>query len=130
VGNGVQEGEIVKALRMVIGVDDTQPERLQFFPRMPFDWTEISVEKYPVVFVSDGKMQSTQLQYKLERTEHGMNLQIRADEALGTIATRLGPFEKQPDARDILVNGSSPAGAKVEKSGDSWWVRFEMTIGP
>ena len=45
-GNGVQEGEIVKTLRIVMGVDDTQPDRLQFFPRMPYGWKEMDVEKY------------------------------------------------------------------------------------
>ncbi len=49
-GNGVQEGEIVKTLRLVMGVDDTHLERLQFFPRMSYDWNEVAVSKYPVVF--------------------------------------------------------------------------------
>ena len=44
-GNGVQEGEIVKTLRMVIGMDDTHPDRLQFFPRLPYDWKQIEVGK-------------------------------------------------------------------------------------
>ena len=48
-GNGVQEAEIIKTLRLVIGVDDTQPDRLQFYPRLPLKWTEITVKKYPVL---------------------------------------------------------------------------------
>ena len=55
-GNGVQEAEIVKTLRLVIGVDDTQPARLHFFPRMPLGWTEMSVDKYPVLCRARGKL--------------------------------------------------------------------------
>ncbi len=54
-GNGVQEAEIVKTLRLVIGVDDTVPGHLQFYPRMPYGWSEMAVEKYPVLFESSGE---------------------------------------------------------------------------
>ncbi len=129
-GNGVQEGEIVKTLRLVIGVDDTHPNRLQFFPRMPFDWNEVAVDKYPVAFEKSGKMEVTQLHYTLDRIGKGMKLQIASDEELGPVAMRLGPFEQQPDKSDILVNGTSPAGISIEHSGDSWWARFTIVVGP
>ncbi|MGH7980470.1 MAG: hypothetical protein ACREE6_13925, partial [Limisphaerales bacterium] len=127
-GNGVQEGETVKTLRLVIGVDDTQAGRLQFYPRMPYGWSEIAVEKYPVVFEDAGKMETTFLCYKLERAADGMKLQISADKDLGTVAMRLGPFEKQPETSDVQVNGQTPADASVEQSGDSWWVKFTAPV--
>ena len=40
-GNGVQEAEIVKTLRLIIGVDDTQPARLQFFRECPMTGTRL-----------------------------------------------------------------------------------------
>lgn len=129
-GNGVQEGETIKTLRLVIGVDDTHPDRLQFYPRMPYDWNEIAVEKYPVVFEDSGKMETTFLRYKLKRTSHGMTLQISADKDLGLVAMRLGPFEKKPKVSDVRVNGQNPAGASIEHCGDSWWVRLTMSVGP
>lgn len=128
-GNGVQEAEIVKTLRMVIGVDDTQPGRLQFYPRMPYDWKEITVNKYPVLFENSGKLQNTFLNYNLVRSNNGMKLEISADEALGPVVMRLGPFEKKPEISKISVNGQSPTGAVVEHSGDSWWVRFSANVG-
>jgi hypothetical protein len=128
-GNGVQEAEIVKALRLVIGVDDTRPNRLQFYPRLPYGWSEMTVEKYPVVFEDAGKMETTFLRYKLQRTRRGMKLEISADQDLGTVAMRLGPFEKQPEISDVRVNGQTPAGATIEQSGDSWWVKCVMPIG-
>jgi hypothetical protein len=129
-GNGVQEAEIVKTLRLVIGVDDTQPNRIQFYPRMPYGWNEISVEKYPVLFEQSGKMETTFMNYKLERSGNKMNLQISSGKDLGPVATRLGPFENQPEASNVRVNGKIPAGASVQRSGDSWWVRFTLPVGP
>ncbi len=64
-GNGVQEAEIVKALRIMIGVDDTRPDRLRFFPRMPYGWSKIVVEKYPILFEHSGKMETAFIHYKL-----------------------------------------------------------------
>ncbi len=128
-GNGVQEAEIVKTLRMVIGVDDTQPERLQFYPRIPYGWNEMAVDQYPVLFEGAGKMETGFLQYKLRRSGKGMTLEISADKALGPVAMRLGPFEKQPKVSDLRVNGQIPAVASIGQSGDSWWVRFTANIG-
>jgi hypothetical protein len=128
-GNGVQEGEIIKTLRLVIGVDDTQPNRLQFYPRMPYDWNEMAVARYPVLCENTGKMETAYLTYKLRRAGRGMKLEISADRQLGPVAMRLGPFEKQPEAANIRVNGQSPAGASVEHSGDSWWVKFTTAVG-
>lgn len=128
-GNGVQEAEIVKALRLVIGVDDTHPDRLQFFPRLPYDWNKIAVTRYPVLFETDGTTATARLDYNLERSSNGMELAISADRAIGPVAIRLGPFEKQPAVSDIRINGRTPARAVVESSGDSWWVRFEAKIG-
>lgn len=128
-GNGVQEGEIIKMLRLVIGVDDTQPNRLQFYPRLPYHWQEMAVARYPVLYENAGKMETAYLTYKLRRTGKGMKLEISVDRQIGPMAMRLGPFEKQPDVANILVNGQSPAGASIEHSGDSWWVKFTTAVG-
>lgn len=128
-GNGVQEGEIVKTMRIVIGADDTQPDRLQFFPRMPYDWKEIAIEKYPIVFDASGKLKTAFLSYKLKRSGDKMDLKISSDNDLGPVVMRLGPFVKQPEASSVRVNGKSPAETSVEHSGDSWWIRFAMPIG-
>lgn len=127
-GNGVQEGEIVKTLRLVLGIDDTRPNRLQFYPRMPYGWTQMAVSKYPVLFDNDGKRETTALQYSLRRSGRSMKLEIGADSDLGPVAMRLGPFEKQPKVSAIQVNGETPSGAVAEHSGDSWWVRFTANI--
>ena len=129
-GNGVQEAETVKALRMVIGVDDTQPERIQVFPRMPYDWNEIVIDNYPVLFEHMGKTDTAVIRYKLTRTTNRMDLNISADKELGDTTIRLGPFKRQPSPSSIQVNGDVPTETSIRHSGDSWWVRFTTSVGP
>lgn len=128
-GNGVQQAEIIKALRLMIGVDDTQPSRLQFFPRMPYGWSDMAVEKYPVLIERSGKTESALLRYKLNRSGDAMKLAISSDKELGPVVMRLGPFEKKASVSTVLVNGTHPE-VSVEQSGDSWWARFTMPVGP
>jgi len=129
-GNGVQEAEIVKVLRLVIGVDDTHPDRVRFYPRMPCGWTEMAVEKYPVLFERAGKMETARLNYKLERSDKTMKLQTTCDTDLGPVAMRLGPFQKRPGASSVWVNGKRPQTVSIQHSGDSWWAGFVVPIGP
>jgi hypothetical protein len=127
-GNGVQEAEIIKTLRIVIGLDDTRPDRLRFFPRMPYGWNKIAVEKYPVLFNNSGKIETAFIKYKLERKNNRMELEIASDKKLGEVAFRLGPFGKQPGKQSVKVNGKYPE-TLVEQSGDSWWAKFTMPVG-
>jgi hypothetical protein len=127
-GNGVQEAEIIKALRIVIGVDDTRPDRLQFYPRMPYDWKEMAADQYPVLFDQSEKTAIAHLNYKLSRAGDKMNLEISSDKELGPVAMRLGPFEKRPTASNVRVNGNIPAQTSIDHSGDSWWVKFTMPV--
>ena len=127
-GNGVQEAEIVKILRILVGVDDNEPQRVRIMPRMPFGWSEIAVAKYPVLVERNGKTETARLQYRLVRAQGRMNLKISANQELGPVAMRLGPFANQPQASDVEVNGKHPAKAEVAKSGDSWWVSFMAPV--
>lgn len=128
-GNGVQEAEIVKMYRILIGVDDNEPKRLRVMPRMPYGWSEIAVDRYPALVESDGKIETAQLHYSLRRVNGHMSMEISADRSLGSVAMRLGPFEKQPLPSDVLVNGKHPADVKAEHSGDSWWASFAAPVG-
>ncbi|MGH7980591.1 MAG: hypothetical protein ACREE6_14540, partial [Limisphaerales bacterium] len=129
-GNGVQEAENVKTLRLVIGVDDTHPDRLQVYPRMPYDWNEIAVDQYPVLVERSQITELTRLRYQLVRSGRKMKLDISSDRDIGSVAIRLGPFEKPPRPSDVIINRQSLPGILVEHSGDSWWAKFTMRIGP
>jgi hypothetical protein len=129
-GNGVQEAEIVKAFRILLGVDDLDPQHLRIMPRMPFGWTEVAVDKYPTLYSHDGKVETALLNYRLLRTSGKMNLDISTNKPLGPVSIRLGPFKDSPSPTSVLFNGKHPDGATVSRSGDSYWVSFTTTVGP
>jgi len=128
-GNGVQEAEIIKVFRILIGVDDNVPQRLRVLPRLPYSWNEITVDKYPAFVEREGKRETALLHYDLRRVAGQMSLEISADRQLGPVAMRLGPFEKQPQTPDVLINGKHPTETTIVQSGDSWWVSFTAPIG-
>src|SRR5581483_4661041 len=119
---------IVKALRIVIGVDDARPERVRLFPRLPDDWNEVAVENYPVVFERGGRTDTARLHYQLNRSGNRMTLAVGADRDLGPVAIRLGPFRSQPSTASVQVNGQPQTG-EIERSGGSWWIRFSARVG-
>ncbi len=129
-GNGVQEAEIVKALRVLIGVDDTEPQRLRIYPRMPYGWSEMAVNAFPALVEQKGQRQIAHLRYDLRRTGSRMSFELSADRALDPVDVRVGPFENKPQTDDVTINGKPPSEADVEKSGDSWWVRCKTSVGP
>jgi hypothetical protein len=138
-GNGVQEAEIVKSFRVLLGVDDLgvdniAPRHLRIMPRMPYGWTEIAVDKYPTLYSHDGKIETALLNYRLvrssARSSAQMNLDISANKAIGPISVRLGPFKDAPSTSAVLINGKHPDGASVSHSGDSFWVSCTTTLGP
>jgi hypothetical protein len=127
-GNGVQEAEIVKAIRLVIGIDDTWGHPLRIVPRLPYGWTRIAVDSYPALIAVGKSTSVASINYELTRNHGGMRLRLRSDEPLGLVDLRLGPFESAPDKRRVTLNGR-PARAQLARSGDSWWVRLTAPGG-
>jgi hypothetical protein len=70
------------------------------------------------------------MRYRLVRSGRKMKLNIASESDLGPVAMRLGPFEKPPGPSSVIVNGKRPADVTVEHSGDSWWAKFTMPVGP
>ncbi|MEI6914361.1 MAG: hypothetical protein WCL39_04440, partial [Armatimonadota bacterium] len=127
-GNGVQEGEIVKVLRLVIGIDDNNPKRLQIAPRMPLGWTEISIKDCPALIEVKGQSKIAKLAYTLRRSRGGLNLGLRSDKLLGDTTIRLGPFAAKSQASKVTLNGKRVK-STITRSGDSWWVRVTPPSG-
>ena len=129
IGNGVQEAEIVKSMRVLIGVDDLKPERLRLLPRMPYGWTAISIEQYPALVRRRGETRQALLSYKLRRDKQGgMSFDLTSDRPLPAGEVRLGPFVQAPAASGVRLNGR-PVPATVERSGDSFWTRVQIPDG-
>lgn len=124
-GNGVQEAEIIKTLRIIIGVDNPQPGELRLLPRVPYGWNKIEIKDYPI-WLKNGERAN--LRYTLTRDKKGMRMELSTDRELCQLEVRLGPFSQKPRLGGGTTEGKTLEG-KSERSGDSWWVRFSVPEG-
>ena len=115
-GNGVQQAEIVKALRVVIGIDDSSPKTLKLCPRMPYGWTSIRVGRFPLAT-------GAHISYMLKRVAGGYRFYVTSDKPLPAVRIRLGPFKTMPK---LTSPGRT---AKAQRSGDSWWAGVDLPAG-
>lgn len=122
-GNNVQQAEIVKVLRIVVGIDDADPEILRFFPRMPRTWERLAFEDFPAWVHTPTGPQQRSLKGELLRTATGFELELESDKALGPVQMRLGPLPDATTGVKVLCEGKELSHS-IEESGDSQWVRF------
>ena len=105
-GNGVQQAEIVKLARIMIGVDDFDyPNGIKLIPRLPKNWQYLSVKDFPT---ADGKTVS----YRYSRTpeqgaveitdgKQSYYLTLTPNEAVTEV--RVGPFDTANITADLPV---------------------------
>jgi len=119
-GNAVQEGEAVKCVRIVVGIDDTDPERTVLIPRLPAGWRSLRVQDYPVM-TQAGKRLVT-MTYR--RQQGAYRLWLRADGPLADIAVRLGPFPAATRQVAARVNGADCRLPACGQGDAAWaWLR-------
>ncbi len=114
-GNAVQQGEIVKAGRLLIGLDDLNPEKgLTVIPRLPSGWNRIEVQDYPVVAADQkGKLLRTRINYQIDRIGNGYRFQLESADAIRLGQVRLGPFK----TNRIMTDNAKIPGKVVELRG-------------
>ena len=124
-GNAVQEGEAVKCLRLVLGVDDLAPERTTLMPRLPEGWSLARASGYPVVSAAGGRTVVRKLNLRVSRPTSGqVRLEASFDGPVAALRVRLGPFPAGCRAVRIIRNGR-PAAAELCVRGDSTWAWVE-----
>jgi len=104
-GNAVQQGEIVKCGRLLIGLDNNlRDEGMNLVPRLPDGWDIMEVQDYKVYCMTrtDNKLVSVNLNYK--RTGSGWELNFNADDDIKIGNVRLGPFSAGKNS--IRVKGA------------------------
>jgi hypothetical protein len=101
-GNGVQQAEIVKAGRILIGLDDLNPAGgLTIIPRLPSTWKKIEVQDYPVIATDmGGNSVRTRVKYQYTRIENGYSFTLDASDPIRMNQTRIGPF----DSKNIRIS--------------------------
>ena len=115
-GNAEQEAEVLKALALVAGVDDLNGRRLTIIPRVPLQWTGVSVSDYPVTVLG----QRLTVGYTLKRAGRTLHLEFAANGIIPLLDVRLGPLPA--DATPLVSVGGVQRPAQVTESGGSTWV--------
>ena len=104
----------VKAVRLLLGVDDNRQGRLRLVPRFPAAWTHCAIEGFPAL-TNEGR---GTVAYTLDRDAAHYRMDVRLSAPI-SLDVRVGPFAERP-AQTVLVNGSARP-LEPFRSGDSWW---------
>ena len=128
-GNGVQQAEIMKVLRLVIGVDDSDPAQLLIAPRMPASWDSIEISEFPAWVQNSGTVEQISLKYKLDRQGEKLQFTLESDRVFENgLSLRLGPFEKFPNL-STLQNQGNVHTLRTAKSGGKYWIHVALRKG-
>jgi len=122
-GNGVQQAETIKTLRLVLGIDNTGGEhQLNLVPRLPMDWTGISTANHPVwIEDASGVPQRVEIGYNLQRNGRGLIFTVTSEMTLPELEIRLGALKNPDPAFGVLLDGEYIE-STTAKSGDAYWV--------
>ncbi len=102
-GNAVQQGEIVKCGRLIIGLDDLTPEYgLKIIPRLPAGWQKIEVENYSIAADTGSRVTCKVVEYIYERLEDGYRMRLKFDCKVRMGYIRIGPFK--PEVKQVDIN--------------------------
>jgi len=103
-GNAVQQAEIVKCIRLILGFDDLNHKiGLRLIPRLPDGWQQIEVRKYSVVTLSEGKVSRVFVNFQYKRLAEGFEVFFNSERAVRIFSVRVGPFPM--GTKDIKVEG-------------------------
>ncbi len=115
-------------LRILAGIDDllVDGRQLSLFPRLPWKWTGLRVNGWPVrCRGADGNEAWTNLWFHLVRDESSARMTIRTSVAVPRMQVRLGPFPA--DLRDVITTvGGKVIDANPQVSGDAAWVTVQV----
>lgn len=107
----------VKALRLMLGVDDNRIGELHIVPRYPKEWTRLQVSSFPVV--TEGRRQY--LTYSYERSSREQSFNYSFSDTETAFHLRLGPIDPSWTSIEVEHSGG-PTAYRVISSGDSTWI--------
>ena len=119
-GNAVQEGEAIKCVRIMLGIDDSDPARTRFLPRLPLGWRGMEVQGYPVVTLAGGRVVSRLVSCSWRRERGRDSMSISSSGRLAGLAVRLGPYPRSTRRIEAWVNGRRQMLA-AQPRGDAAW---------
>ena len=127
-GNGVQQAEILKTLRLMAGLDDTNQKNIKIMPRLPLQWNSLEVSDLPIVFELSGKRCISTIKYSFKKDKNRADFSLDSKDKLPDIMLRLGAFDSNIKSVFVKIDGKSSFGI-IERSGDSAWVHIKLNSG-
>jgi hypothetical protein len=109
-----------KAVRLLLGVDDNDPDQLRFVPRFPAEWTRMSIDEFPVL-TGDRRQKCG---YVYERLGDHQVFSWTFEHSPERMSVRLGPIPAAKSVQQARVNGEAHPFIPIH-SGDSDWVWVE-----
>jgi hypothetical protein len=119
-GNTAQQVEILKMIRIFVGIDDMEEGILKIIPRIPDCVDNIDVSEF-TVRNNDGK--PVKVEYKLSRDAGGIRFVGNFGNYTGRLVIRLEQIDQN---QNINIVSSIKPEIISENSGDRNWVRFEF----
>lgn len=123
-GHDIHVAESTKALRIVLGFDDNDPEHLRLVPRYPATWTHMAVNKFPVL---TGRIRQ-HCRYTYDRGEAGQSFSFNLEHFVERISIRLGPIPLSKKVKTVDYNGRA-TNFSLQNSGDSTWLWLQNLSG-
>lgn len=103
--NAFQQTEIIKCVRLVLGLDDLRPDLgLRLVPRLPDGWQRVGVRDYPVAVASTNGTETVRVNWEYQRlADGGYEAVLTAERPIRVAGIRFGPFSLQTS--DVRVEG-------------------------
>ncbi|RMD82551.1 MAG: hypothetical protein D6820_03520 [Lentisphaerae bacterium] len=109
----------LELVRLMIGLDDHDPDVLYFYPRIPRSWTGLKLTNWPISHRFDhGRTSKIELDY--QRTLKGENINLRSNKTLQKIVIRLGPYPMNTRMLRASVNGENQTLRTFVQTGMRW----------
>jgi hypothetical protein len=125
--NAFQQTEIIKCVRLVLGLDDLRPDLgLRLVPRLPDGWQRIGVRDYPIAVASDSGTQQVRVNWTYQRLDDGgYEAALTAERPIRVATIRVGPFPLQ--TRAVRLEGSA-APINLRRSGTRLFADVALNV--
>ena len=126
-GYGGQDSHLAdsqKALRLMLGIDDNNPDLLRIIPRFPATWNQMSISDFPVL--TGNKRQK--IKYSYTRDLVGQVFNFGFERPVKNMSLRLGPIPDGKQITKVTLNGGKVSFENLI-SGDSRWVWIKNISG-
>jgi hypothetical protein len=126
-GNLMQMNGTVYTLLIIPGVDDTNANCLKLMPRMPYNWSSVAIQDYPVMTFASGqkKLVHINMTNRTAKETNTLSMDLTSTEPIDNLKIRLGPIPKNTISTIVKVNGKIFKDSVIE-SGDSKWSWIEI----